>query len=280
VVGAPTRNHHTGAVYVFTGSGASWRQRTRLTAPDGHRGDYFGDSLAISGNTIVVGALFHNHHAGAVYVFTGSGASWTQAELTAPDGGRGTDFGNSVAISRNTIMAGASGTNGAIGAAYVFTRAGSSWTLQAELTAGDGAPADYFGTVVAIAGNTAAISAPPVNDDAGVVYVFTRADGTWTQQTELTASDASPNADFGDSLAIDASAIVVGALHFTSPGSGTAYVFTGSGASWAQQAELTASDGAPGNYFGVSVAISRTTAIVGADGAHATTGAAYVFINL
>ncbi len=150
---------------MFTQSGSSWTQRAELTASDGAAGDNFGYSVAISGNTVVVGAgwakVGGNTYQGAVYVFTGSGSSWAQtAELNASDGVAYGVFGVSVAISGATIVVGVRATVGGIkqGAAYVFTGSGSAWPQTAELTASDGTANAGFGTV-AISSNTLVVGA-------------------------------------------------------------------------------------------------------------------------
>src|SRR5262249_21035699 len=140
-------------------AGSPWGQTAEITEPNFAKGDNFGQSVSISGDTMVVGALVANSHTGAAYVFTRSGSAWTPiAELTASDGAAGAEFGVSVSIDGNTIVVGALGAtiNGHSkqGAAYVFTRSGSAWTQAAELTASDGVANDLFGYSVSISGNT------------------------------------------------------------------------------------------------------------------------------
>ncbi len=301
VVSAPHRavgpDVGQGAVYVFTRSGDSWTQQAELVSSDGASNDGFGWSVAVSGDTVVVGAPFHsvggNSSQGAAYVFTDSGTGWTQqAELTATDGAASDKFGAAVAISGDTVLVGAadhatSGDSGR-GAAYVFTGSGASWTQQAELTAGDGAPYDNFGYSVALDGQTAVVAAANhavgANNGQGAAYVFTGSGASWTQQAELTASDGAPYDNFGRSLAVSGDTVLVGAANHATSGDanqGAAYVFTGSGASWTQQAELTASDGASNDYFGWSVALDGDSAVVGAYQHTANDnlydGAAYLF---
>ena len=282
VVGADG-NSRTGAAYVFTGSGGSWTQVAKLTASGAAAGDRFGYSVAMSGSTIVVGAAYKNSETGAAYVFTGSGGSWTQvAKLTASDAAAGDYFGVSVATSGPTVVVGASEKNLKAGAAYVFTEPSGGWvneTQQAELTASDATVNDYFGASVAISGSTAVIGAADKHNGTGAAYVFTKPASGWkteTQQAELTTSGSE---GFGSSVAISGSTAVIGADE-QSLGTGAAYVFTGMGSSWTQAAELTASDGAEDDYFGLSVAISGATAIVGAEGHNSTTGAAYAYTGL
>jgi hypothetical protein len=290
-------NQNQGAAYVFVLSGGSWTQQAELTAADGATGDQFGWSVAMSGSTIVVGAATHtvgsNLEQGAAYVFVGSGASWTQqAELTAADGAANDEFGWSVAASGSTVVVGVPdrtvGSNSGQGAAYVYVQSGGLWTQQAELTAADGGANDEFGYSVALSGSTVILGAPDrtVGSNAvqGVVYVYVQSGGSWTQQAELTAADGSADGQFGWSVSISSSTLLVGATDQkvgSNSGQGAAYVYVQSGGSWTQQAELTAADGAADDQFGQSVAVSGSTAVVGAIfhqvGSNATQGAAYVY---
>jgi hypothetical protein len=257
-------------------SAASASQQARLTASDGAKHDNFGWSVALSGTTAVVGADTKNSGTGAAYVFTRSGSTWSQqAKLTASDGASGDDFGFSVALSGSTAVVGADTKNSSTGAAYVFTRSGTTWTQQAKLTASDAAASDSFGFSVAIANSTAVVGADTKNSSTGAAYVFVRSGTTWSQQAKLTASDAAANGFFGYSAALSGSTAVVGAIGGNR--TGEAYVFTRSGTTWTQQAKLTASGGIAGDEFGYSVALSGTTAVVGAINNNAGTGAAYVF---
>jgi hypothetical protein len=301
VVGDPyetvNSQSHAGAVYVYTWSGTSWAQQAELTASDLAAGDWFGASVAISGDTAVVGALFKSvggqGSAGAAYVFTRSGTSWSQqTKLSDPDATYEDDFGTSVALDGNTALIGAPGaTVGAVGdagAAYVYARSGTSWSQPTELTNSDAADGDEFGYSVALDGDTALVGAydATVNslEDAGAAYVFTGAGTSWSEQTELTASDPAGNDEFGMSVALHGSTALIGAPDETVGGyedAGAGYVFTGAAASWLQQAKLTASDPAHDDDFGYSVAVSGDTAVVGAPyktvASAIEAGAAYVF---
>src|SRR5262249_53881388 len=155
---------------------------------------------------------------GSAYVFVRSGNVWTeQAKLLASDGQPNDHFGNSVAISGDTVVVGAHNDNTmytAVGSAYVFVRSGNVWTEQAKLFAADGAAYDHFGFSVAISGDTAVAGAPyddDVGDGAGSVYVFVRSGNAWTQQAKLLdSSNGLPFDNLGYSLAIRADTIAVG----------------------------------------------------------------------
>ena len=210
-------------------------------------------------------------------MFARSGSTWSQqAKLTASDGASEDFFGASVAIPPDgaTVLVGASGRLH-VGAAYVFSRSGNSWTQQAELVEPNGHPFDGFGASVAIAGGTALVGVPLLQGGPdvthGAVFVFTGAGATWTPRTTLTSGVQFDN--FGLSVAISSAGdtAVVGAPYQAKqqgPGSGNgaAYVFTGSGATWAEQTKLTASDGALSDTFGTAVALSASgnDALIGA----------------
>ena len=254
-------------------------QQAKLTAGDGASGDLFGFAVAISNSnsTAIVGAFGKGPGGtGAAYAFVRSGTRWSQqAELKASDGAPSDQFGTSVAISGSTAVVGAYRKDSGAGAAYIFVRSGTTWTQQAELTASDRAAGDGFGSSVAISGSSVVVGAT-YHLHAGAAYVFVRSGTTWTQQVELTASDGVANDNFGLSVGLSGSTAVVGA-RFKNSNTGAAYVFGRSGTAWTQLAKLTASDGAANDYFGISVAISGTTVVVGAYGKASFTGAAYTF---
>ena len=276
-----------GSAYVFVRSGMTWSEQQKLTASDGAADDFFGASVAISGNTVVVGAF-----SDSAYVFVRSGSTWSEQQiLTASDGTRA-DFGSEVAISGETIVVGAPGDyNGADfiqGSAYVFARSGTIWHQQQKLkAAGDGWTVAHFGCSVAISGETIVVGASfdEVGDDSpGAAYVFVR-NGIWIQQQKLVATDGEHGDYFGDSVAISEGTVVVGA-RLAGVGSsvhqGSAYIFVRSGTTWSQQRKLTASDGAADDGFGTSVAISGNMVVVGAwdgDIFHMDQGSAYVFVR-
>jgi hypothetical protein len=271
VVGAYSKNNSTGAVYVFTQSGTTWTQQAKLTASDGTTGDNLGVAVAVSGSTVIACANSKNFATGAAYVFTQSGTAWSQqAKLTASDAEMGQQFCTAVALNGGTAVV------GALNAAYVFTQAGAVWNQQAKLTASDGATGDYFGASVALSGGTAVVGAYRKNNITGAAYIFTQSGTAWSQQAEVTASDAAMGNYFGSSVAVSGGTAVVGA-YGNNDSTGAAYVFTQSGTTWSQQSKLTASDGAAVNGFGVSVALSGGTLLVGASFKNNDTGVAYAF---
>jgi hypothetical protein len=277
VVGAPFKNSHTGAVYVFERSGSSWSQQAKLTDPHAAADDFFGDSVAVSGSTAVVGAPGRNSSTGAAYVFERRGTKWTQhAKLTASNAAPGDFFGDTVAISDSTAVVGAPLTNSSTGAAYVFERAGTAWSQQARLTDPHAAAGDFFGSSVAISGSTAVVGAPRKDSLTGAAYVFERTGTEWSQQAKLTPTHPAADDFFGSSVAISGSTAVVGAPRKDSL-TGAAYVFERTGTEWSQQAKLAPAHPATDEEVGSSVAISGSTAVVGAPDKNSRAGDAYAF---
>jgi uncharacterized protein (TIGR03437 family) len=300
-VGAPNdtvgSNAEQGAVYVFTRNGAVWTFQQKLTANDGAAKDFFGNAVALSGDTVVVGAKGDDNggiaNQGSAYVFTRSGTTWTQQQRLTPNDGAAEDtFGYAVALDGDTLAVGAPndtvGSNAYQGSAYIFTRNGASWTQQQKLTANDGAESDLFGFAVALSGNTVAVGVPNdaigANGRTGSVCVFTRSGATWTQQPKLTSNDGGAGDLFGVALALDGDTLVAGARGDTigaNDEQGSAYVFTRHGTVWTQQQKLTAGDGAARDFFGAAVAVSGDTLVVGAlydtIGANGNQGSAYVY---
>jgi len=350
---------NSGAAYVLVrGAGGMWTQQAYLKASNTGAADLFGASVAISGDTLVIGANGERSSAtgvngnqadnsagasGAAYVFVrDAGGVWTQqAYLKASNTGGSDHFGYSVAVSGDTVVIGAwfedsnaTGVNGnqadnsadGSGAAYVFARdAGGVWTQQAYLKASNTDTGDRFGWAVAISGDTIVIgaleedsSATGVNGDhtdnsaagSGAAYIFVRdAGGVWTQQAYVKASNTGAGDSFGESAAISGDTLVVGATYERSnatgvngdqadnsaDGSGAAYAFVrDAGGVWTQQAYLKASNTQTNDYFGLSVAISGDTMVINAhaedsnatgvngnqaDNSADRSGAAYVFVR-
>ena len=280
----------SGSAYVFTRSGGTWTQQAKLNATDGAGNDYFGISVAIDGDTIVIGA----HHdgdkgisSGSVYVFTRSGTIWTQqAKLNATDGAASDQFGVAVSVDGDTAVIGAWGDDyNAVsysGSAYVFTRNGTTWTQQAKLNANENAGSSgYFGYSVSVDGNTAVIGAWR-DGVSGSAYVFTRSGSIWTQQVKLNANDSVQFERYGYSVSVNGDTAVIGAYGDDDAGghSGSAYVFNRSGTTWMQQAKLKPNDHDAGDEFGVSVAVDGDTVVIGApydDDKGTYSGSAYVF---
>ncbi len=312
VVGAYGHDHpttDTGAVYVFekptTGNWVDATQNIKLSSNTGRYYDYFGYSVAISGDTIVVGARGDDdsgNNSGAAYVFEKPTSEWASiskgAKLTASDGTTEDRFGISVAISGDTVVVGAD-HNDNIGddldSTYVFEKPILGWaniSQNAKLSASDGAVGDGFGRRVSVSGDTVVVGAyydDNTYSDSGSVYIFEKPVLGWAntfEDAKLTASDAAQGDLFGFSVAISSDAIVVGSYLDDDSGnkSGAAYIFEKPNSGWVTSAseniKITASDATIEDYFSISVAISGGTIIVGShgndeDGNNA--GAAYIF---
>ena len=246
-----------------------------LLNPNPTDSDNYGYSVAIDGDTAVVGA--YGHRKGEAYVFVRQAdGTWAwQATLTSGNSSAN-NFGVSVAIDGDTLIVGDDKAN----FAYIFTRSGATWTLQASLQRADDGDIsdDDFGRSVAISGDVVAVGS--MNDssaasNAGAVYIFARSGSNWTYQATLTAGDAADSDHFGTSVALDNGTVVAGAPDDDDNGtdSGSVYVFTGSGSTWTQQAKLIPSDGAANKQFGYDVDVDGDTVVVGAYKADA----AYIF---
>ena len=216
--------------------------------------------------------------------------TWPEQKVVASNGQPHDAFGQSIALRGTTALIGAVDVNNWEGAIYVFTQTGGVWTEGQEFMADDGAPGDRatFGTAIMIDGDTAVIGALGATVDghanAGAAYVFKESGGTWNQVAKLVASDPADNNYFGQVAAIAGDNIVVGAYGATVDGNvlqGAAYVYSNIGGTWTFVKKLVADDAVGGEFFGRSVAMSGTRALVGApyasvDGT-AARGAVYVF---
>jgi hypothetical protein len=327
----------------------NFAQQAYLKASNAQGADQFGFSVAASGDIVVIGAIGEEstgtaENAGAAYVFVRNGDSWSQQAFLKASNADGADtFGWSVAVSGDTIVIGAgadnpnfggedsdaTGVNGDgsnnnatnSGAAYIFVRNGTNWIQQAYLKASNTGVEDRFGSSVAISGDTVVVGAAFEDSNAtgingnqsdnsqtnsGAAYVFVRSGTNWTQQAYLKASNTEQDDRFGVSVAVSGDTVVVGAERERSNatgvngdqnnngagGSGAAYVFVRNGTTWTQQAYLKASNTGVGDEFGGSVAIGDDTVVVGArsedsnatgvngnqtDNSAISSGAAYVF---
>ena len=330
---------NSGAAYVFVRNGTAWSQEAFLKAPTVIADERFGRSVALSGDTLVIGAPAPPNSAtgqpvgsGSVYVYTRSGATWVpQATLKASNAETSDRFGSSVALDGNTLIVGASGEdsivqrviagapdetatdNGAIdsGAVYVFTRRNGVWTQQAYVKASNAEAGDGFGTSVALVDDTFVVgaefessAAQGINGDqgdnsasgSGAVYVFTRGNNGWEQEAYIKASNTEDRDKFGADLALASNMLVVGAtgedsaligVTSGSPSeqttgnnatdSGAVYVFTRSGGNWSQEAYVKASNSVAKDVFGTHLAVGTGVIAVGAAGKDGHRGIIYLF---
>lgn len=287
LIASPNKNLSRGVVYAFVRSGLQWREQAKLTAMDAATLDNFGASIAIDGNTAIIGAPQKNRQRGNAYVFLRTGTKWAQqAKLGASDGVTSDYFGSAVGIKGDTAIVGISTPDRNM--AYVYVRTGTMWSEQAKLTPADAKAGEQFGSAVALDVDTALIGAPGrligTNTLPGHVHVFTRAGTVWSEQAILESADVTPTDKYGLSLALSGDTAVVGAYKKTvgnNVGQGEAFVYVRSGTSWTEQARLRASDGKADDRFGISVAVGTDVAVIGAEhvtvGDNIAQGAAYVF---
>lgn len=228
-----------GSAFAYVRSGTTWIQQFKFTASDASADDNFGLSVAISGETALIGAHRDDHlglaDGGSAYVFIRSGNSWTQqAKLIASDAGIDDFFGYNLALFGNVALIGSLTFGGGLGAegAYIFRRSGSTWTQETKLVASDGTIDDGFGVDVDIDGDFAIVGS--YSDDhtggvnAGSAYVFRHNSGNWTQVAKLTAGDAATGDQFGWFVSIHDDVAIVSARYDDHSGgvdAGSAYVF-------------------------------------------------------
>ena len=252
-VGSYEENAQTGAAYVFTRNAqGAWVQQARLLGSDIVAGSRLGSYVALDGDTLLAGAFFHDvtsERQGAAYVFVRSQGTWTeQARLLAPDGDGFDLFGSAVALDGNTAVVGARaadlGSQMRRGAAYVFVRNGTQWTLQARLNASDGVGGgsgnsygDQFGYSVKVRGDDIWVGkypgsgVTPMPGRNGAVYHYRRNAGVWTEIEHFTPPSGSPGDGFANAIALDGRVLLIGANLEGSPPDevsmrGTVYAYT------------------------------------------------------
>ncbi|MHC4785247.1 MAG: FG-GAP repeat protein [Planctomycetota bacterium] len=269
--------NYSGSAYVFHFDGADWSQQQKLLPDDGDANDYFGISVAVSGDTAVVGAWFdegdYGITAGSAYVFQRQGPNWSQQQKLVPDDPSvSAKFGRSVAIDGDVALVGAyfdDDLGGFSGSAYVFRARGPRWVFEQKLLAADGGSMDQFGMAVALSGDVAVVGAlehPHVAVQSGAAYVFRYNGAGWPQEQELLAPDAAEFDQFGRALDVDGDIAVVGAWfddNSNGPEAGSAYVYHFDGSQWPHEAKLIAAESTEQYQFGESVAISGEMSLIG-----------------
>ena len=282
VIGASGDDNIRGSAYVFTRIGNVWTEQQKLIANDRVSKDEFGNSVAVSGETILIGASGDDKLHGSVYVFLNSGNAWYQQQkILTSDGEADDSFGWSMAISGKTAIVGAfldNNNDTDSGSAYILRIIDPFWGEEFPATPSNGTANELFGISVSMSGNTAVIGASGANNSQGTAYVYIKNGSNWTLQQTLTSSDGAAGDNFGRSVSIKGDYLIVGA-NSKAGGKGSAYIFFRTGTSWTEQKILNASDGAAGDNFGISVSIDTGTAIIGASGDDAAKGSAYVFIR-
>lgn len=292
-----------GAVYLYRRNGRLWQFEEGLRRPTPGNLDNFGSDVAISGDTVVIGAagvdregFGPNENSGLAYVFRHDGNAWQlEATLSAPNAGEGDEFGSSVAIEGDTLVVGAPGessgdsgvggnqadnSQAAAGAAYIFTRHGDAWSEATYVKASNPDAGDRFGHDVDISGGTIVVSAPDeassatgidgdgadnAAESAGAVYVFRYSNSTWIHEAYIKA----PRSELTHfaSVDLDGNSLVVGAPGklegtYGSPQRGAAFHYERAGASWRLAAELPSPEQTL--FFGGDVSIYGELIAVGA----------------
>jgi hypothetical protein len=305
IVGAPHENGHIGAAWVFTRSGSSWTQQAKLTEEEeGGSGALcgeevpteaeecgFGRGVALSsdGNVALIGSPRNNEHAGAAWVFTRSGSTWTRgARLTGAEAAGNAHFGRSVALSSDatTAVVGGPANAASHGAVWVFARSGSAWTQQAKLAAPPETGESFFGGSIAVSrtGNELLVGAPGNEHAEGAAWPFTRSGETWSAAGAplLGGSEEVGEGHFGSSVALSAegTTALVGA-RTDANGLGAAWAFANGGGTWARQGPklVGGSEELEAGAFGFAVALSASgeEALVGAPANVQGLGAAWLF---
>ncbi len=310
IIGAPGANDFSGSAYIFEYNDGNWTQQTKLWVYEDDPGDWFGQSVSISGDCVIVGARLDDlfaSDAGSAYIYyrhhDGTN-NWGLQFLCGPlDTSTNDNFGYSVSINGEYALIGAIGDNPAnedpdisnfTGSAYIYKHDGTSWIQWEKLTASDGEKLDKFGSSVSTDGYFAIVGArldDDNGDSSGSAYIFEpngldpNDPNKWDQIAKLTASDGAADDYFGCSVAIGAGRALVGAYGDDDNGSssGSVYIFEPNDPNsdnWEEIAKLTASDAAADDYFGSSVAIGMSRrAIVGAygnDDSGSESGSAYI----
>ncbi len=281
IVGAPWSGANVnGSAYIFNFDGNDWVMQQKLLASNNHDGDSFGRSVAISGNTAIVGAVsFGNSDIqsdySAAYIFHFDGVQWVEQQILQPAGAATSAFGYSVAVDGNTaIVCDLFFSSSYPGSAYIFKYTNGVWSESQKLTASR-AGQKLFGYAVAMSENTAIIAArewaSKSDYNEGAAYIYSNNGGVWSEQQVLEASDSQPADHYAQSVAISDDYAIVGAIgydHFENyegKKDGAVYIYEYNNNNWEEKQKLTAS-GQPSatdsDYFGRSVAIDGEMLVI------------------
>jgi hypothetical protein len=284
----------SGAVHVYEWDGSAWASDTKLIADEPHTRDAFGSSVAIWGNTVAVGAELETHStlqmAGAAYLFERDGDSYRQeARVTASDAAANDYFGYAVDVDGDTLVVSAllARVDGVrnVGAVYVFTRSGETWTEVQKLSAPEALKSTTFGRSVALSGDTLLVGADGARVGglmSGAAYVYQRSDAGFAYEATLAPAHPQQDQLFGLAVALEGDRALVGSPFEGPSGApyGAAYVFERSDAGWHETEHLVASDPQEAR-FGMAVSLDGDAALIGAASARTSSvkgGAAYFFV--
>ena len=293
---------NSGGVFILEQKGKKWDLVSHFQTPDPPQRDQYGHAVAIDGDYAVVSAYEQGgkkvvaggplgEGPGLVYVYQRV-KEWVETTKLKGEGIQNNDrFGYSVDISGTTLIAGTPFHDEEKGAVYVYERDGAKWKQQAKLQADDGGVKNRFGWDCAVSENTIVVGAPLAAAPdrlSGAVYVFKRQGDAWAQVAKITPDDGDGGDGFGASVDVSKSRIIAGANKDENEakkrGSGSAYIFSGVGDVYTQEAKLTADKPQEGAGFGFSVALDVNRALVGAPAtntkANDNSGAAYAFLKV
>jgi hypothetical protein len=262
-----------GAVYLYENEAGTWTEVQKLLADDGSFFDNFGQSVAIDGTTILVGAngatIGDQGAQGAAYVFVNAGSGWVQQQkVFADDGDTVDNFGSSTAIRGTTLFVGALQAmvdgHPNQGAVYLFAEDGGVWTQTQKLSASDGGASDAFGASMSFDGTRLVVGATGT-DGHGAAYVFENDGSGWVETGKLVGEDTVSGDNFGDAVSLSGDEVLVAADVATVDGltsRGAAYLFRNIGGNWTQTHKFVASDGSTDNFYGAAAAYNGETAIL------------------
>lgn len=258
-----------GAVYVYRYDGVSWQEVQKITPNDGVFDGRFGIDIDTTGTTALFGT-----RAGAAYVYVHDGTDWQLEQKLTSSAGEDERFGSKVAIDGDVAVLGAPTETTAVGeegAAYVFTRSGTTWTEAQKLVAWSGAPYDIFGDAVAVDGDTLYVGAPFDDEggaDAGAVYVFKLEAGMWVQDVKLVPPDIAAGDEFGSSLSLHGDVGIVGApfADDSAVSAGAAFLYQQVAGAWTMRSKVLHPSGASDDNVGHAVVTDGNSALVGAPG--------------
>ncbi|WP_338761755.1 choice-of-anchor D domain-containing protein [Bernardetia sp. ABR2-2B] len=275
------RDSFRGAAYVFHKEGSNWIQQARLTASDRQVDDYFGRSVAIDQEHIIIGAWGEDAaggSAGAAYIYKREGTTWSEQAKLASNDLNGFDlFGFTVDIQNDWAIVGAlrQKTNDSDeGAVYTFRRNENTWTQIDKLQPNDVSQGMNFGQSISISGNQLAIGTDRNNNNKGAAYIYKYNGANWIEESKITASDAVSNTLFGTSLSLYGNYLLVGVPFESSTNStsGAAYFYKKEGANWSEIAKIKPSPAQFDEYVGGSVALHANKLVIGAQGYRSSNG--------
>ncbi len=285
-----------GSVFIFELIDDTWTQIQRVEAPDFAINDFFGSSIDMDGDWLVIGSYLDDDNgsaSGSVYVLEYDHdleQYVSDSKLSMPFNGANDYLGFSVAIDGDILVAGAPQDNffggHEEGVVNVYRYGGSGWASEQQLYAGARAAGNHFGHSVDVDDEVIVVGALFTDgdeEDEGIAWVYRFEGGAWSMNAEIervAPSDPSKSKLFGDTVAIEGNRVIVGAKKDDEEGqrAGAAYVFEYEGGDWVEQHKLTAPDATTGDYFGSSAVMSGDAIIVGAPQAgpgNDASGAAY-----